>query len=313
MSFTSEVKDELARIMPESVLAQRAELAALVRLEGSVGGLSGGRHRVEVTTENAPVARKIITLSHAVYGLKTEFTPRRNTLHKTNNYLITIPSQRGLKKALDEFGLIGGDYPCWGIPHKLIEGEGAAQAYARGAFLAAGFIADPKGDFHFEIGVHSEELAHDIRALLVAFSIDAKVVERRSGYTVYLKGSEPIIDFLALVGAHQALLRAEDVRVYKSVRNNCNRQANAEFANQLKTTEAAIAQIQAIEQIRSRGAFSSLPPALHEFATLRMAHPELSLRELGEQADPPLSKSAVNHRMRRIEAFARSLDETSVS
>jgi len=309
MSFTAEVRDELARIRESRIECSKAELAALVHLEGTLGGSRSGHYRVEVATENAPVARKIITLAHNVYGLKTEFTPRRNVLHKTNNYLITFPSQSALAKVLDELGMMGGANPYWGVLPALVPDDECAIAYLRGAFLGAGFIADPKGDFHFEISVHSEQLGDDILALMQRFDIEPKIIPRRNGWTIYMKGIEPIIDFLALVGAHNALLRAEDVRVYKSMRNDVNRRVNAEVANQMKATDAALSQIESIRTIDERVGLDSLPRALKEFARLRLANPELSLRELGEAAKPPLSKSAVNHRVRRIEEVAQSLSE----
>lgn len=304
MSFNATVRDELARTIGESEAARRAELAALIRLGGSVGGGAGGRYRIELATENAAVARKVITLAHALYGLKTEFTPRKNMLHKANNYLITIPAQRGLKQILDQFGLIGGSNPHWGIAPGIIADDTCAAAYLRGAFLASGFIADPKGDFHFEISMHNEQLAQAIQELMKRFSIDAKTIQRRNAWTVYLKGTDAIIDFLALVGAHNALLKTEEVRVFKSMRNTVNRQVNAEVANQAKATDAALKQIANIHTIDKAAGIASLPRALQDFARLRLAHPEASLRELGEMAKPTLSKSALNHRVRRLEEIA---------
>lgn len=312
MSFNATVRDELARALDEKEPPRRAELAALIRLGGTIGGGSAGRYRIELSTENAAVARKVITLAHTIFGLKTEFTPRKNTLHKANNYLITLPSQRGLKNVLDQFGLMGGAHPTWGIAEGIIQDDACAASYLRGAFLASGFIADPKGDFHFEISMHSEDLAQDIKRLMGRFDIDAKIVARRNAWTVYLKGTDSIIDFLALVGAHNALLKTEEVRVFKSMRNAVNRQVNAEVANQAKATDAALKQIACIDLIEAKRGIDSLPRALKEFAQLRRAHPESSLRELGEMAKPPLSKSAVNHRVRRLEEVAESLKNKSV-
>ena len=309
MSFTAEVRDELSRIEPPKSCCARAEFGALMRLQGTLTMSGGGRYRVEVATESAPVARKVIGLAHQVYDLKTELTVRKSVLHRTNNYLITIPTQPKLAVALDELGMIGGSgehfYP--GIAPHLVSSDCCSVAYLRGAFLASGFVADPKGDFHFEMSTHSEQVATDLAALLRRHTISPKVFERRGAWTVYLKGAEPIVDFLALVGAHKALLRAENVRIVKSVRNNVNRRVNAEIANQVKTTEAALGQLDAIAKLQRAVGLDSLPPALRDFAILRMANPDASLRELGDLSDPPLSKSAINHRMRRIEQMAEEL------
>ena len=304
MSFTAEVKDELSRIETTRGCCSKAELAALVRIEGTLNISGPNRYRLEVATETAPVARTVIKLLHGVYGLKTELTVRRSVLHKTNNYLITVPTQPKLGAALAELGIVGDEGFSLGIDPALVKRDCCAIAYLRGAFLGGGFVADPHGDFHFELTAESEQLAEDLVSLLARFDIEARVARRRGTFAVYLKGAEPIITFLALVGAHRALLRTEDVRIVKSVRNDVNRLVNAEIANQQKTAEAAVGQIEAIETLRATRGLDSLPPALRELARLRLENPDVSLRELGELADPPLSKSAVYHRVRRIEELA---------
>ncbi len=307
MSFTAEVKDELSRVEPSRGCCSRAQLAALVRIEGTLHFSGKDRYRLEIATETASVARTVIKLLHGVYDLKTELTVRRSVLHKTNNYLITVPSQAKLPAALRELGILGEDGFSLGIDPTLVKRDCCAIAYLRGAFLGGGFVADPHGDFHFELTAESEQLAEDLVALMQRFEIEARVAQRRGTYAVYLKGAEPIITFLALVGAHRALLRTEDVRIVKSMRNDVNRLVNAEIANQAKTAEAALGQIEAIELIDATRGLDSLPPALQELARIRTENPEVSLRELGELADPPLSKSAVYHRVRRIEEMAEEI------
>jgi cell division protein WhiA len=307
MSFTAEVKDELSRIEPRRQCCLRAELAALVRIEGTLHITGPQRYRLEVATETAPVARAVIKLLHGVYELKTELTVRRSVLHKTNNYLITVPTQPKLSGALAELGILGENGFSIGIDSKLVKRDCCAIAYLRGAFLGGGFVADPHGDFHFELTAETEQLADDLVALMTRFDIPGRVAKRRGTFAVYLKGAEPIVTFLALVGAHRALLRTEDVRIIKSMRNDVNRLVNAEIANQQKTAEAAIEQLQAIEALTSVLGLENLPPALRELAELRLANPDVSLRELGELADPPLTKSAVYHRVRRIEELAAEM------
>ncbi len=311
MSFTAEVKDELSRVEPKRGCCNKAELAALVRIEGTLHISGPGRYRLEVATETAPVARIVIKLLHNVYGLKTELTVRRSVLHKTNNYLITVPSQKPLPAALAELGILGDQGLALGIDPSLVKRDCCAIAYLRGAFLGGGFVADPHGDFHFELTAENEQLAVDLGALMGRFDIEARVAQRRGSYAVYLKGAEPIVTFLALVGAHRALLRTEDVRIVKSMRNDVNRLVNAEIANQAKTAEAAMGQIEAINALIDARGLEGLPPALRELAALRLENPDVSLRELGELADPPLSKSAVYHRVRRIEELAEELRSES--
>lgn len=305
MSFTAEVRDELSRVDVVHTHCRKAELAALIRTEGTMM-VSDGRYRLEIATENAPVARRVINFSHQVFGLKTELTVRKSVLHKTNNYLVTIPSQPKLSDAVDAMAMVGSNYSSGIAPH-LVERSCCAVAYLRGAFLGGGFVSDPKGDLHFELTAHSEEVAQDLAKLMERFDIHPKVVSRRGQWAVYLKSAEPIVEFLARVGAHSALLRTENARVVKNMRSTINRRVNAEIANQAKTTNASIDQIRAIKAIEKARGIESLPQALQEFARLRLEYPECSLRELGETAKPPLSKSAVNHRMRRIEAIAAEL------
>lgn len=311
MSFTAEVKDELSRVEPKRDCCLRAELAAIVRIEGTLHLTGKERFRLEVATETAPVARKAIKLLHGLYDLKTELTVRRSVLHKTNNYLITVPSQPRLAGALSELGILDGAMSLtYGILPRVVRRDCCAISYLRGAFLGGGFVADPHGDFHFELTAETEELAQDLGALMQRFEITAKVTQRRGLYTVYLKGAEPIVTFLALVGAHRALLRTEDVRIMKSMRNDVNRIVNAETANLQKAAEAAMSQIEAIHLLAEVRGLENLPPALEELARLRLEQPEVSLRELGELADPPLSKSAVYHRVRRIEELAAEVEST---
>ena len=302
MSFTSEVKDELSRVEPTCSRCDKAELAALVRIQGTLS-IGGGKPRLEVATETASVARAVIRLLHNVYELKTELTVRRSVLHKTHNYLITVPAQRELTVALVDLGVLGeGGFEA-GIKPALVERGCCAGAYLRGVFLSGGYIADPRGDFHFELTSSSAQLADDIVGLMAANGVRARVLRRHSSYSVYMKGVDQIIAFLAFVGAHRSALAMENARVIKSVRNDTNRRVNAEIANQVKTANAAMKQIERIRTLIDQQGIETLPPALREVALLRLNNPDASIKELGELADPPLTKSAVNHRLRRIEAM----------
>ena len=315
MSFTAEVKDELSRVFPKAACCPKAELSALIRVEGTLHVTGPERFRLEVATETAPVARKTIKLMHEVYDLKTELTVRRSVLHKANNYLITVPTQPDLTRTLSDLGILDdAQRLTYGIAPQLVRKDCCAISYLRGAFLGGGFVADPHGDFHFELTAETEDLAGDLVELMSRFGIEAKVVRRRKLFSVYLKGAEPIVDFLALVGAHRALLRTEDVRILKSMRSQVNRLVNAETANVQKAADAAVSQLEDIRLLASTRGLEKLPPALSELAYLRLEFPDVSLRELGELADPPLSKSAVYHRIRRIEELAsRARDAESGS
>lgn len=308
MSFTAEVKDELSRVEPTCSKCDKAELAALIRLQGTLS-INSGHMRLEVVTETASVARTAIRLLHGVYRLHTELTVRRSVLHKTHNYLVTVPPQEQLDRALRDLGIIGPAGFSQGIKLELVEHACCAGAYLRGAFLSGGYIADPKGDFHFELTTSSEQLAGEFIDLMAEHGVRARQTRRHNMYTIYIKGVDQIIAFLAFVGAHRSALAIENARVIKSVRNDTNRRVNAEIANQVKSVNASMQQVEQIRRVVEERGIDKIPPALAEIAVLRLKHPDASIKELGELADPPLSKSAVYHRLRRIGELAEKTRE----
>ena len=283
MSFTAEVKDELARVPPTCSHCEKATLAALVRIEGTLFFSGQGKYRIEIATDVPSVARLIIKLLHELYHLETNLTP-----------------------ALVDMGVLSPDGGLeLGLKPDLVEKQCCTAAYLRGAFLGSGFVSDPRGDFHFEITVESEDLAGGLVDLLDRKGIRARVMQRRSSYMVYLKSGSAILEFLAFAGAHQSALAMENARVIKSVRNDVNRMTNAEIANQAKAANASVDQLYAIRVVLEAHGMENLPPALQDFIKLRVTYPDATLKELGERANPPLSKSAVYHRVRRIEQMAK--------
>ena len=310
MSFSSDVKEELARVAPTCSHCERALLAALIRIEGTLFISGQGRYRLEVVTDAPSVARLAWKLLRETYGLRTELTTRRSVLHKTPNYLIDVPSQDGLVESLRDMGVLGDSGLQLGVAPELVAKQCCAAAYLRGAFLGSGFVSDPRGDFHFEITVESREMADGIAQMMADKNIRARVIQRRSSFVVYIKSGESILEFLAYVGGHQSALAMENARVVKSVRNDVNRQTNAEMANQKKAASASVDQLYAMRSVLEAYGPEKLPPALREVIRLRVAFPDATIKELGERANPPLSKSAVYHRIRRIEQMARDLSES---
>ena len=284
MSFTAEVRDELARCEPECEYCDLSTLAALTRVSGTLSLTGSGRYRLTVATETGAVARTMITLTHRILKLKTEFTVRKSVLHKVRNYLITLPDQPDLDKALVLLGILerrGGLVA--GVPRHIVARPCCRLAYIRGALIAGGFVADPRGDFLEQIGVH------------------ARVNARRGSYAVYIKSAEEIEHLLKLIGAKRSVAEIEEARAVKLVKNDVNRRVNAELANQTRSAGAAQHQLALIDELEQRGLRDALPDALAVFCDLRERYPDLSLRDLGEMADPPLSKSALYHRVLRLE------------
>ena len=310
MSFTAEVRDELSRAEPTCEYCDLATLAALVRVCGTLTYAGTGRYQLQVATETGAVARTMIELTHRILKLKTHLTVRRSVLHKVRNYLIVLPDQPDLEKALVLLGILdrkGG--LVRGIPRHIVARPCCRKAYLRGALIAGGFVADPRGDFHLEIAVQGEELARALAGLFKELGIRARVNPRRGAHAVYVKSAEDIRALLTALGADRACAEIEDARAVKSVKNDVNRRVNAELANQTRSAGAAQKQVELIAELEALGLRDGLPESLEAFCRLREAHPDLSLRDLGEMANPPLSKSALYHRVLRLEklvAEARS-------
>ena len=302
MSFSAEVKDELSRVQAAKRRADLAQLAAIMKTCGQIDA----HLQLEVSTETGALARVLIKLVHQVCRLKTELTVKRSGIHKSRTYVVSIPQQEGLITVLQALGIIDTqDQVYIGIKPDLLDDADKAGAFLRGVFLGCGFIAHPKGDFHFELNLADKDFALALQKELLSYGIKLKYLARRSDHVLYLKNGDEILYALAFMGAHNSALSIENVRVLKALRSDINRQVNAELANQKRSSRAALQQIEMIEHIEKTIGFDKLSQALNYFCKLRLRYPELSLRELGELAQPPLSKSAINHRLRRISELAQ--------
>ncbi|TGE33894.1 DNA-binding protein WhiA [Desulfosporosinus sp. Sb-LF] len=307
MSFSAVTKEELARLSGQKSCCDMAELAALVRMDGTLQISANQQYALNVTTESAPVARKIYHLAKDVLGRPVDIVVRRKLrLRKNNSYMVRI-YPRGLED-LQNLGLVDAEgqiYP--GIAPNLIKKRCDQKAYLRGAFLAGGSINNPEGTYHLEIVSNDEQHAKALCQLINHFKLGAKVSMRKHWYVVYIKESERIVEFIGSIGAHHALLEFENVRVLKDVRNQVNRLVNCETANLDKIVDAAVRQLENIQLIAQKIGLHSLPPQLQHMAELRLEYPDASLKELGEMLKPKVGKSGVNHRMRKIDELAERI------
>lgn len=308
MSFSAETKDELARIEKPQRCCNLAELAALVRMDGTLQ-ISNHSYALNVSTESAPVARKVYRLAKTLLELPVDIMVRRKLrLKKNNSYMVKI-----YPRSLSDFqqlGLIDEEGEILpGIPDFLVKKKCDKIAYLRGAFLAGGSINNPEGTYHLEIITNDSLHAEDLSKLLNKFNLGAKVSMRKNWHVVYIKESEHIVEFLGFIGAHRALLEFENVRVLKDMRNQVNRLVNCETANLNKTVDAAVRQVDNIKKVADSIGLHALPEPLREIAELRLEYPDASLKELGEMLTPKVGKSGVNHRMRKIDELAEKLDE----
>ncbi|MTI47310.1 DNA-binding protein WhiA [Sporosalibacterium faouarense] len=314
MSFSSKTKNDLSRIDVQNRCCLIAELAALIRMSGTIqiGGLE--RINIKFTTENAAIARRIFTLLKKIYNVHTEVMVRRNRqLKKNNNYLIIVNHRYNTRRILEDTGVLAKDNNnlykiSYKIPKSILKDRCCKRAYIRGAFLGGGSISDPEKTYHLEFVTHSEEHGIGLSKLINSFGLNSKLIQRKEeSFVIYLKEGEQIVDLLNIIGAHSALLKLEDIRILKEVRNNINRIVNCETANLSKTINAAIRQTNNIEYIDQLKGLDYLPENLVEIARLRLEHREASLKELGQMLNPPVGKSGVNHRLRKIEKIAERL------
>lgn len=311
MSFAAEVKKELTGLAVQKNLAQ-AELAALIRMNGSLS-LSNHQFVLNVQTENAAIARRIFTLLKEHYNVRSELLVRRKMKLKKNNVYIVRLKQETQNILLD-LDIMDGMMFQAHISNEIKQSDEKTRAYLRGAFLASGSVNNPETSrYHLEISSIYEEHNQDICDLLNQFDLNARTLERRNGYITYLKGAEKIADFLTLIGATNSMLKFEDVRIVRDMRNSVNRLVNCETANMNKTIDAASKQIENIHFIESTVGLQSLPEKLQEIAELRIQNPEISLKELGEMIPSgAISKSGINHRIRKINDFADNLRKKPV-
>lgn len=304
MSFAVEVKNELTRLDVHFEHA-KSELAAFIRLNGVLKKIDN-EWVLNIETENATIARRMYTLIKEHYGIQPEILVRKKMKLKKNNVYI-IRLHGGSHPILSDLQILEGMLYHGGIPEEFKDDEQRARSYLRGAFLARGSVNNPEtGRYHLEITATDEEFSQDLLEMMNGFDLNAKLLQRKNGnYIVYIKEARKISDFLGIIGAKISLFKFEDIRIVRDMKNSVNRLVNCENANLNKTVNAAREQIEDIEIIDRAVGIQTLPENLREVAETRLEHPEVSLKELGElMPNKKISKSAVNHRLRKIRELA---------
>jgi len=277
-----------------------SELAAVIRTSGVIKFISPDEMNIKIVTENAAFARRVFSLIKKLCNISPEVIIRKSKkLKKHTSYIVVVTAAMGAKKLLD---IVNRPADESGI----IKGVCCKKAYLRGAFLAGGSISDPEKTYHLEITNHSLDLAVELNKLMNTFDLNPKIVKRKGSYVSYLKEGENIVDFLNIIGAHSALLELENIRILKEMRNSVNRIVNCETANLEKTVNASLRQVENIKYIRDNIGFENLPENLREIAEIRLKYNDANLKELGEMLNPPLGKSGVNHRLRKLDRIAEN-------
>ncbi|MBJ6746451.1 DNA-binding protein WhiA [Streptococcus sp. 121] len=305
MSFTSKIKEEILAL-PER---HPAELAALIKLSGSLG-LSREGLTLSVTTENAKVARFIYEFLLEWFDIKSDIRHRQKT-NLRKNRVYTVFMDHGVKDLLDILGLSPAFFEQeTGLPVSIMDHDDAARAYLRGAFLASGSMRDPdSGQYQLEIASVYVDHAQDLRQLMQDFLLDAKVLERKRGAITYIQRAEDLMDFLIIIGALEAMEQLGEIKLMRETRNDLNRATNAETANIARTVKASMKTINNISKIMDHVGLESLSPELQEVARFRIAHPDYSLQELADSLPTPLTKSGLNHRLRRLNKIAEEIPD----
>lgn len=286
MSFSAKIKEELAKHISQARHCQIAELAAILHFCGQYGLCSDGSLTIGFQTENESVIRKCFTL-----------------LKKTYNIDVSVGiNEEAKEKLIAKFGSLSEP-----VDALLIKNACCRRSFLRGAFLCCGSMSAPEKGYHLEFVCSHLKQAEQLKEIITQFDIEAKIVSRKKYFVVYLKEGSGIVDLLNVMEAHVALMELENLRIVKEMRNSINRRVNCEAANISKTVHASARQVEDIRYIREHYGFSKLPDNLREMAEVRLEHPDAALKELGEYLNPPVGKSGVNHRLRKLSELADRL------
>ncbi len=298
-SFSYNVREEMARSIPERKCCREAMLAAFL-FTGADDSADDGD--IVVTTGFSPVARLLYRLIRDVAGSPVEWgTGREKFFNCRKIYRVSLPDTDSINEYLER----------WGIGKKLPRGNlrkvCCRRAFLSGAFLSAGSVNSPQRYYHFEILQKDPGIARLLVQILSRMEITGKISHRKEWNLIYVKKADEIANLLNLLGAHKSLLQFEEVRAIKETREEVRRKVNAETANLDKTACAATRQVHSIRHLQKAGMLEKLPEKLKLTAQLRLRFPQASLKELGERLSPPLTKSSVNSRLRRLENICRSI------
>lgn len=312
MSFSSEVKEELSKRIGSSRHCQLAEISAIVTCIGHVEMNEATGAVLYLQTDNAQVLRKFFTLLKKAFNIVTSILEGIPDVKAGGrNYRPVLDSEHGAESVLKAIRLIDQNgnlrNPDDGVSQMVTRNSCCKRAFLRDAFLCIGSISDPNKGYHLEYVCSSPELAQQLSEMTLSFDIEARIVQRKKYYVLYIKEGSGIVDLLNIMEAPVSLMNLENLRILKEMRNSINRKVNCEVANITKTVNAATKQVEDITYIRDHYGFNKLQEGLREMAEVRLEHPDATLLELGKFLDPPVGKSGVNHRLRKLSELADKL------
>lgn len=301
LGFSSQTKQELVHLLPKDRCCLLAELAAYYDFNGffiETGGY------LDFNSSSPVAARRQLKLIRTLYpAVHAQILVKRARLLKHQVFAVRIASAASAQTVHADLHQL----PRLQKEPLVYRKKCCRRSYARGAFVAHGSITNPERTYHLEISTDKTQVAAKVLAVVRSLGLDAKVTDRKGDRVVYLKEGEQIATLLNIMGAHQALLEFENVRVLKEMRNSINRLVNCETANVDKTVAAAMDQLEDIHRIDQAMGIDALEPKLQSVAKTRLANPYASLAELGSLMEPPMSKSGVNYRLKQLREISKEL------
>lgn len=320
MSFSSDVKGELSRLEPKKKCCMLAEIAGFLRVSGSVKLRGGGKLSIVASTENAAIARHYKKLIEDYFDIETILEvgnsqmPGKRNLKNHNRYYLQIDPEQRASQILRETGILlvreGSDFFSDGIYMPLVKSKCCKKSYMRGVFLGCGTMSNPKTSYHLEFVLESEQTANDLKKVIGTFDdLSANITKRKEDNIVYIKRASYISDMLGILGADDAMLDFEDIRISKEAHGEAQRLLNCDSANVERTLSASEEQIKHIKIIEENDGLEWLSPPLREVAQLRLARPEASLSEIGELLSPPIRKPGVSKRFAKLKQIADEIQK----
>lgn|SRR5690625_199760 len=310
MTFTKLVKNELTTI-PANHSEMLAEFAAFLNLSCEFH-IENGEKSIHFQTKNPTITKRFLLLSKALYDTDTELL-QKESMKFSKKPLIILKLIKNVNKIINEHDYLGNPVENMRL---LTQNEEEKKALLRGAFIVSGSVNHPNTkEYHLEIFANKQDEIIYIQSLMNYFNLNARITKRRNGYIAYLKDAESISDFIKILGATNAVFKYEDIRIKRDFNNSINRIMNCEIANEKKTYQAALEQLENIKVIKKHLSFHDLDDKIIRVMELREKYPEANLRELSElydkEYDDTLSRSGINHRFRKIKELASNFKEES--
>ena len=304
-SFSAGVKVELAKKLAPDKEGMRAELCALLNTGAKIRKAPWS---ISFQSEQEAIVKKVFTLVEKLYRIKMTISVKSEN---STQYIAVLTESAQVYQILEDLGLLADDQYEKRIPFEWITKGSSMQAYIRGAFIGGGSVTNPQKNYHVELINSSQEHQVQLQEMLQYFELDMHMIVRsrqhQSVYVLYLKEGEQIVDLLNVMQAYTALMDLENIRIEKEMRNQINRSVNCEAANLQKVVQASLKQVEDIQYLIQRVGWEGLSVPLAQMARARLDHPDESLQELGKFLDPPVGRSGVNHRLRKLSEMAEKL------